>query len=355
MDCTTILNDSITLHCNDALAVLLKMEDNSVDLIATDPPYFRVKKDAWDNQWDSVEEYLAWLDEILAQCWRVLKPAGSIYLFCGSKLAADTEILVRQRFNVLSHIIWAKPNGPWLRQNKSQLRSFFPATERIIFAEHYGAEGFAKGCSGYATKCSELRKTVFNPLIDYFRRAKESLGVSSAEINGATNTKMCSHWFGSSQWQLPSEVQYRQLQSLFRNKADLLNKSYSQLTQDYQSLSHEYGCLIKEYDQLKNEYELLRRPFSVRSQVPYTDVWTFKPVPYYPGKHPCEKPSEMLKHIIQTSSRPGQIVLDLFMWSGSTGKACAQLGRSFIGIELEEKRYEQTVSEFNLLIEKKGN
>lgn len=87
------------------------------------------------------------------------------------------------------HKLLAKFNGPWLRQNKSKLRSFFPATERIIFAEHYGAEGFAKGCSGYATKCSELRKTVFNPLIDYFRRAKESLGVSSAEINGATNTK----------------------------------------------------------------------------------------------------------------------------------------------------------------------
>mgnify|MGYP002139073694 CR=1 FL=1 len=113
--------------------------------------------------------------------------------------------------------------------------------------------------------------------------------------------------------------------------------------------------MIKEYDQLKNEYELLRRPFSVSSQVPYTDVWTFKPVPYYTGKHPCEKPSEMLKHIIQTSSRPGQIVLDLFMGSGSTGKVCAQLGRSFIGVELEGKRYEQTVSEFNLLIEKQGS
>ncbi|UZQ07861.1 DNA methyltransferase [Escherichia coli] len=49
----------------------------------------------------------------------------------------------------------------------------------------------------------------------------------------------------------------------------------------------------------------LRRYFGVTAQVPYTDVWTHKPVQYYPGKHPCEKPAEMLQQIISASSRPG--------------------------------------------------
>lgn len=339
------LNDAVTLHCNDALSVLHQLPDNSIDLIATDPPYFRVKKDAWDNQWQTVEEYLAWLDEILQECWRVLKPSGSLYLFCGSKLASDTELLVRQRFSVLSHIVWAKPNGPWLRQKKSQLRSFFPATERIIFAEHYGSEGFAKGCAGYATKCSELKQQVFQPLIDYFKTAKEVLMLSAAEINKATGTQMCSHWFSASQWQLPSEQQYKQLQQLFNQKAEQLNKSYSTLTDEYQSLNKKYQLLVSEYDDLKTEYETLRRPFTVSADVPYTDVWTFKPVAYYPGKHPCEKPAEIMEHIIKSSSRPGQIVLDLFMGSGSTGKACVKLGRAFIGVELDQYRYDQTFKE----------
>lgn len=339
------LNDAVTLHCNDALSVLHQLPDNSIDLIATDPPYFRVKKDAWDNQWQSVEEYLSWLDEILLECWRVLKPSGSLYLFCGSKLASDTELLVRQRFSVLSHIIWAKPNGPWLRQNKSQLRSFFPATERIIFAGHYGSEGVAKGCAGYATKCSELKQQVFQPLIDYFKTAKEALNISAAEINKATNTQMCSHWFSSSQWQLPSEQQYKQLQQLFNYKAEQLDIPYSELTDEYQSLNKKYQLLTTEYDGLKAEYETLRRPFTVSAEVPYTDVWTFKPVAYYLGKHPCEKPAEMMEHIIKSSSRPEQIVLDLFMGSGSTGKACVKLGRSFIGVELDKYRYDQTCDE----------
>ncbi|MDE9553455.1 DNA-methyltransferase, partial [Xenorhabdus bovienii] len=126
----------VTLVNDDSLKFIKTLPDNCIDLIATDPPYFRVKACSWDNQWEDVTAYLAWLDELLAEFWRVLKPNGSLYMFCGSRLAADTELLVRERFNVLNQIIWAKPSGPWRRQNKESLRMYFPATERIIFAEH---------------------------------------------------------------------------------------------------------------------------------------------------------------------------------------------------------------------------
>lgn len=45
------------LYNNDALAILKTLPDNYIDLIATDPPYFRVKSCAWDNQWDNVEAH----------------------------------------------------------------------------------------------------------------------------------------------------------------------------------------------------------------------------------------------------------------------------------------------------------
>ncbi|NBN61955.1 hypothetical protein GWJ07_20410 [Proteus sp. G2639] len=78
---------------------------NCIDLIVTDPPYFRVKSCAWDNQWANEAEYLAWLDDVLTEFWRVLKPNGSLYLFCGSKLAFDTELLVKRRFNMIHLIV----------------------------------------------------------------------------------------------------------------------------------------------------------------------------------------------------------------------------------------------------------
>lgn len=101
----TVKINSVELFNADCLKILSGLPDNSVDLICTDPPYFRVKPENWDNQWRGDADYLEWLDKCLAEFWRVLKPNGSIYLFCGHRLAADIEILMRQRFNILNHII----------------------------------------------------------------------------------------------------------------------------------------------------------------------------------------------------------------------------------------------------------
>lgn len=331
-------------------AILLKtIPDNAIDLILTDPPYFQVKSNAWDNQWPDVQTFLAWLDEVLFEFWRVLKPSGSLYLFCSPRLASKTELLIAERFEVLNHIVWAKPSGVWNRMRKADLRSFFPATERIIFDEHYGADGYSKGVNGYATKCEQIKRQAFAPLMAYFANARAAAGVTAKEINEATDTQMCSHWFGSSQWALPSEKQYQKLQELFKTKGATLNRTYAELVGEYGNLSKDYADLAREYGDLKTEYELARRPFSVSADVPFTDVWQFGAVQYYRGKHPCEKPQAMLDHAIQTSSRPGDVVLDAFMGSGSTGKSCARLGRKFIGIELEEGTFETTLSDFKQL------
>ncbi len=87
---------------------------------------------------------------------------------------------------------------------------------------------------------------------------------------------------------------------------------------------------------------MLRRSFSVTVDVPYTDVWTYPPVQYYPGKHPCEKPAVMMEHIINSSTREGDVVADFFMGSGVTVKAALKLNRRVIGVELETERFEQT-------------
>ena len=87
---------------------------------------------------------------------------AALYMFTGSRLASKIELLTRDRFNVLNHIIWAKPSGMWRGCHKESLRAYFPATERILFAEHYGASGYAKGQSGYASKCADLRKYFFS-------------------------------------------------------------------------------------------------------------------------------------------------------------------------------------------------
>jgi site-specific DNA-methyltransferase (adenine-specific) len=54
------------------------------------------------------------------------------------------------------------------------------------------------------------------------------------------------------------------------------------------------------------------------------------------GLHPTQKPVTLFRYLVQTYSNEGDTVLDCFMGSGTCGAACAELGRNFIGVELDE-------------------
>lgn len=56
--------------------------------------------------------------------------------------------------------------------------------------------------------------------------------------------------------------------------------------------------------------------------------------------HPTQKPVGLLEYLIKTYTSDGEIVLDNCMGSGSTGIACLNTNRKFIGIELDEKYFE---------------
>jgi len=53
-------------------------------------------------------------------------------------------------------------------------------------------------------------------------------------------------------------------------------------------------------------------------------------------QHPTQKPVALMEYLIKTYTNEGDVVLDFTMGSGTTGVACANLGRKFIGIELDE-------------------
>lgn len=58
------------------------------------------------------------------------------------------------------------------------------------------------------------------------------------------------------------------------------------------------------------------------------------------GKHPTQKPVDLMAYLIRTYSEPGDLVLDNTMGSGTTGVACVREGRRFRGIELERKYFD---------------
>lgn len=319
-----------TLYCADALEVLRSLPDNSVDLIATDPPYFRVKGLAWDRAWDSADGFLAWIGQLADEWQRVLKANGSLYCFASPKMAARVEVEIGKRFDVLTRITWRKPAFSTKAEmfRKEDLRAFFPASEAIVFAEHYGADNAAKGESGYGAECDRLRGFVFEPLRAYLEAERFRAGLTREDVRHyfaaklGTKGKISGHFYDKSQWMLPTEELYEWLREC--HGPEFLLRSHEDLRREYEDLR-------REYEDLRLEYEDLRRPFSVTADVPYTDVWDFKTVPHRSGKHPCEKPLDLCEHIILASSRFGAVVLDSFCGSGAFGHAAVKHGRTFIG------------------------
>ena len=57
------------------------------------------------------------------------------------------------------------------------------------------------------------------------------------------------------------------------------------------------------------------------------------------GLHPTQKPISLMEYLVKSHTKEGDLVLDFTMGSGSTGVAALNLGRNFIGIELDEKYY----------------
>lgn len=299
--------ENIEIVRANCLTYLATIPDNSVDLIATDPPYYKVKSEGWDRQWKTKADFFKWLSQVLEQLQRVLKPTGSLYLFCGPYLASETELLIGRYFRVMNHIVWRKPSGRHNGCNKESLTKYFPQTEHIIFAE--------------STKKKPFH---YEPIRSHLSGAIKAAGITSKRVDEKTGTKMSGHWFGRSQFSLPSQTHYSTLKGL--------------------------APTLKPYKKLRSEYEEIRsqvgrsgRYFSVTKHVPFTDVWDFKVVQPYPGKHPCEKPLELMDHIIQSSSRCGDTVLDAFVGSGSTAISAVKLDREFIGCEMGKDEYAQAI------------
>lgn len=70
------------------------------------------------------------------------------------------------------------------------------------------------------------------------------------------------------------------------------------------------------------------------------DVWTgslTKPSEKTEGKHPTQKPEYLLERIILASTEEGQLVLDPFCGSGTTGVEAVRYGRKFIGIDISKE------------------
>jgi adenine-specific DNA-methyltransferase len=314
-------DDAVTLYqgrCEDVLPGLSLT--GSVHLL-TDPPYFKVKDDAWDNQWGKAAEFLDWMGEWLDLVKPHLSPDASVWVFASAKLTSAVESVVAQRFRVLNSVRWVKPTGDTSRRaDIKQLRSFLSHWEGILFAE------MQRPSATFANSDDAAHRATLAPVGQYIKHQRESAGFTRTEFavrlgytlksDPTKGTVLPLRWERGAM--LPTAETYERMR--------LIAPGFFQM---------DYGDLSALRAQLLTAYRHARRKFDIPSRDLSTDVWTFDNVGHYPGKHPCEKPAGLLTHMIETTTRPGDTIIDCFAGSGAVLDVARQLGRKAVGIEMD--------------------
>jgi site-specific DNA-methyltransferase (adenine-specific) len=309
-----------------------------VDAVVTDPPYFGVKGDAWDNQWADENEFAEWLGSILDHCSAIMEPWASLFVFTSPQLNWRVEGLVRERFNFLNSIRWQKPQGWQHKQPLEALRIFQQNWEGCVLAQK-GSDDDALEISGYGSAEKALHKDIFRSLGRYFVEARERGGFTYRDVAQLLkcDTALYLRWEEGSS--LPSALSYERLREAF--PAAGFSRELSDLRKEYEHLKPIFEARRDaELSELRAVYERLRRPFQPYDARMKSDNWEYNCVQAYSGKHPCEKPVSLMTHIVGSATRHGQTVLDPFAGSGTTAVAAVQMGRNFIGIEREPKYFD---------------
>ena len=144
----------------------------------------------------------------------------------------------------------------------------------------------------------------------------------------------------------------------FKNLNDLMNKSLAVGFKHITLLVWEKNNCTPSQFYMKNcEYTLLLRKGSSKY---INDIGGSKTVHKFGNiignkVHPTEKPTGLMEFYVKNSSNEGDVVLDMFMGSCSTGVACVNTKRNFIGIELDENYFNIAESRINQALNEKEN
>jgi site-specific DNA-methyltransferase (adenine-specific) len=149
------------IYNEDCILGMKKIQDNSVDIIICDPPYNIGKDFGNDSDKQEMNTYLSWCDAWIAECLRILKPNGTLYIYGFSEILAfiRTRIHCHVRWLVWHYTNKVTPSlNFWQRTHESILCCYKnkPIFNRDDVREPY-TESFLKNSAGNVRKSTKGR------------------------------------------------------------------------------------------------------------------------------------------------------------------------------------------------------
>lgn len=322
------------LMCGDSCVVedvKRLLNGQSVDLVLTDPPYGMKKESEGilnDNQ--NQKELAEFNKRWCAIAFTALKDNGSFYCW-GTDLSLLNlyacilkPMIDENKITFRNLITWDKGTGQG--QLSADFRSYAIADEKCLFVMG-GVQGFNTNADNYFEGWEPIRSYLANEW------AKVS---PKNDWDKYLDNKMGKHYFTKSQWVLPTEENYKKLQAIGKS----------------------CGAFKREYEEIKREYYATRAYFN-NTHDNFNNVWHFARVSTAEKAEldgfATPKPIALCTRAIKSSSRPGDIVLDLFGGSGSTLIASEQLDRSCLMMELSAKYCELIIRRWEKLTGQKAD
>lgn len=316
-------NDTITVYNAEVMDGLAQLQDESVQCVVTSPPYFGLRDYGVDGQLGlekTPEEYVEKMVAVFMEVHRVLKKDGVLWLNMGDSYS-------RGKLGRADEVINSGANGlglkPAYRTNAKSLKpkNLIGIPWRIAFALQ--SEGWiirqdiiwAKPGvvpESVTDRCTKSHEYIFlltkSGQYFYDHEAIKEKAVWDVDGNGTIKRK---------------ERQNDNNKRRPGTKTNGIRKTYpnGQHKEGQQSAKTIYGKRNKR------------------------DVWTVATISY-PGSHFAVFPPALIEPCILAGSRPGDIVLDPFWGSGTTGEVAVKHSRKAIGIELNQDYCELSLKRF---------
>jgi len=368
------------IHTGDAFDVLPRLDAESVHAVVTDPPYGLA---FMGRSWDDFEpkDYQEWCERWAREVKRVLKPGGHLLAFSGNRTHHRAFTGVEDAgFEIRDTITWHYGSGfPKALDVSKAIDKQADAEREVVTREEktnpatgtdygsYGSDGIVERTAPPTDAAEEWDgfKTALKPATEYVVVARKPLSEGTvaenvqthgtgalnidgtridhnepkkttdrSEFGGNTYNGRVDESLGDTGIASPAqEGRYPSNVVFDETEAERLDREVGQL-ETGDTVTRSNGIWGGGSDEIKDspEYQDGGGP----SRYFYTSKAT-KAERTLDGKidnaHPTVKPVDLMEWLVTLVTAEGQTVLDPFTGSGTTGMACKELGRAFVGIE----------------------